>query len=389
MEEPKGLQETSVVEIIRDLLIFLIIFEAEKKAKNKQAKEYVSLFLKTILPVLVYETSVCLNNTSGFSKSDFLGEEMESFIKDERHSIKRNIVQSSKTPKTASKMGLDFNSKTYDIVITIKNNALLYLNYEKYFDDINYSEKWGCLFTYPRAILTAIFMAYKFDYNIDEIITGLSGVITKTSESIDLFFSGEQYSYSVFKLFNNSKNITALDKAFIMYRYRMISSISQIEKVLPEILIDYKWNDIINFHLFFIKWKAVIIEIVGKELMMLDTNFSRSILQQLDCLLESSFFKSNRTIRNNIHYTNVTYPNEYNLKTINDEQDAYLKTLKVAFDKCINIDIDDECRKMTAFSAYCLDKNIPLSEIEKYNYYYYVKFLLSTKLKSLKEHFRR
>ena len=385
MEETKGLQEASVVEIIRDVLIFLILFEAEKKAKNSQAKEYVSLFLKTILPVLVYETSVCLNNTSGFSKSAFLGEEMESFIKDERHSIKRNIVQSSKTLKTASEMGLDFNSKTYDIVITLKNNTLLYLNYEKYFDDINNSEKWGYLFTYPRAILTAIFMAYKFDYNVNEIITGLSSVITKTSESIDLFFSGEQYSYSVYKLFNNKQNITDLDKAFIMYRYRMISSIEQIEKTIPEILPDYNYFDIINFHLFFIKWKAVFIDIVGRELMVLNTEFSKDLLQKIDSSVSSSFYKSNRAIRNNLHYTNISYPEKKDMELIKTAQDSYLGIIKEVFDKCITIEVDNECQKMTAFSHYCSEHNIPLSELEKYNHYYYVKFSFSKIIKKLKE----
>ena len=83
----------------------------------------------------------------------------------------------------------------------------------------------------------------------------------------------------------------------------MISSVTNIERVLPSFSIDLGNNCVISLKKFFRKYKAIIIEIVGEELKNMDTEFCCNIKRSLESDIQNdSFWKLNRIIRGNLHY---------------------------------------------------------------------------------------
>lgn len=373
----KELCKESIVEIMQDLVCFVYILEVVKRQKNIEAKNYVSLFLKTILPVIEYEIAIFFEETQIISKNDFFNPGMKKRVFAEREAIKRIIVNSSKPLITAQEMGLNFNEKVYDMNIKIYKNTLQDMNYETYVDNVKNSDFWLDLFSSPKKVLTAMLMGLNYDISIDELISALDDSIVKTSLDFDEKFDGERLSYSVYKLFSQADFLTNRDKIFILYRYRMVTSVLAIEKNLPKLEIKKNNDIIIDFHSFFRKWKAMIVGIIGKELSELKTDFSLNLQRKIDDnIVNKKFFQYNRKLRNNLHYTTIEILSQKALELIDSGQKIYFDIIVSSFDKCLYIDVDKECRTMTGFLKACQDKELPPDEITRNYYYYYIKYLL-------------
>lgn len=373
----KELCKESIVEIMQDLVCFVYILEVVKRQKNIEAKNYVSLFLKTILPVIEYEIAIFFEETQIISKNDFFNPGMKKRVFAEREAIKRIIVNSSKPLITAQEMGLNFNEKVYDMNIKIYKNTLQDMNYETYVDNVKNSDFWLDLFSSPKKVLTAMLMGLNYDISIDELISALDDSIVKTSLDFDEKFDGERLSYSVYKLFSQADFLTNRDKIFILYRYRMVTSVLAIEKNLPKLEIKKNNDIIIDFHSFFRKWKAMIVEIIGKELSELKTDFSLNLQRKIDDnIVNKKFFQYNRKLRNNLHYTTIEILSQKALELIDSGQKIYFDILTSSFENCLYIDVDKECRTMTGFLKACQDKELPPDEITRNYYYYYIKYLL-------------
>ena len=373
----KELCKESIVEIMQDLVCFVYILEVVKRQKNIEAKNYVSLFLKTILPVIEYEIAIFFEETQIISKNDFFNPGMKKRVFAEREAIKRIIVNSSKPLITAQEMGLNFNEKVYDMNIKIYKNTLQDMNYETYVDNVKNSDFWLDLFSSPKKVLTAMLMGLNYDISIDELISALDDSIVKTSLDFDEKFDGERLSYSVYKLFSQADFLTNRDKIFILYRYRMVTSVLAIEKNLPKLEIKKNNDIIIDFHSFFRKWKAMIVGIIGKELSELKTDFSLNLQRKIDDnIVNKKFFQYNRKLRNNLHYTTIEILSQKALELIDSGQKIYFDILTSSFENCLYIDVDKECRTMTGFLKACQDKELPPDEITRNYYYYYIKYLL-------------
>ncbi len=104
----KGLSELSILEMERDLFCFIYIFESQKYCKDLEARNYVSLFLKDIAPVIGYEIANCFENTAGMSKDELFNTGIKKSVKNERDRIKRIISKSSNISSVKKEMGLDF-----------------------------------------------------------------------------------------------------------------------------------------------------------------------------------------------------------------------------------------------------------------------------------------
>ena len=159
----KRLSELSILEMERDLFCFIYIFESQKYCKNLEARNYVSLFLKDIAPVIEYEIANCFENTAGMSKDEFFNTGIKKSVKNERDRIKRIISKSSNISSVKKEMGLDFMQKTYDMNIKLCNGCLQDMNYEMFMDDLKNSDFWSSLFSFPKRILQAIFMGLNYD----------------------------------------------------------------------------------------------------------------------------------------------------------------------------------------------------------------------------------
>lgn len=380
----KGWSLETIYEIIGDLICFEFILKIKTLIKDIEVKTYLSQFLKILAPIYAYEIANSLQKFGIMNKNDFFNPGMSQKIHDERQrAIKCIIVKSSRKEEIAQDMGLDFNNKVYDMNIIIGNNKLFGMNYEDYMDRVDEEnfDFWESLFDFPRRTLDAFILSLNFDINLDNVFENISEQLEQIALDVENKLHCSRYSYSSYTLFSKSKSLDIIDKIFILYRYRMISSVTNIEHVLPSFSIDLGNNCVICLKKFFRKYKAIIIEIVGKELKNMDTEFCNNIKRSLESDIQNdNFWKLNRIIRNNLHYgKTITLKNE-ELAIVDHYQTVYLNIISEHMVDNLNIQIDKECKRMTEFLNACQQKGLTKSDIDKYYYYYYVKFKLTGKI---------
>lgn len=383
-EIKNGWSLETIYEIIGDLVCFELILKMKSLVKDIEVKTYLSQFLKILAPMYAYEIANSLQSLGIMNKNVFFNPGMDKKVREERQkSIKHVIVKSSRKEDIAREMGLDFNNKVYDINIIVRNNELFGMNYEDYMDEIQEDDfaLWESLFDFPRRALDAFILNLNFDINLDDIFDQFSSQLEQIASDIEKKLLCSRYAYSSYMLFSKSKALDAIDKVFILYRYRMISSATNIEHVLPSFNINLGNNCVISLEKFFRKYKALIIEIVGEELKNMDTEFSSNIKDSFkNTIKNNKFWTLNRTIRNNLHYVETKMLTEEELEIIDYYQPSYLNIInKHIFDN-LNIQLDKECITMTKFTKACQKKGLTKSDIDKYYYYYYVKFKITGKI---------
>lgn len=378
-EEKRGWSSDAIYEILRDCLCFELILEVKRRMNYIEAKNYLSMFLKSLAPVLVYEVADSLEKIDIMMKKDFFNSGMNKKVQQERQKfLKRDILKSSLPGETQKEMGLNFNELVYDMNVILKDDELLDMNYEIFMEDITGDfEFWDSLFGIPNAVVNAIISGLGFDFKLENVFTSNKENFVKLSEIAESELAGQRYSYSVYKLFSRGKNLELQDKVFILYRYRLLSSIHHLERVIPQLTIMRDNVVIVDGKAFFRKYKATVIEIVGKELLLLNSAFGQDIAKQIEeKIIDKRFFSLNRKLRNNIHYSNIEVLEAEEINLVDMYQNAYIDLLVQYIKDKLYIDIDDECKTMTSFLNECMKKGIRRGEIEKnyeklYLRYYY------------------
>lgn len=381
--EEQGWSISTICELLRDWMCFEFILEVKRRMADVEAKNYISMFLKTLAPVMVYEVAESLEKLGIMKKDDFFNPGMKKKVQLEREkSIKKIIVKSSQPQLIEQDMGLDFDSKVYDINILVKDNRLLDMNYEIFNENISEDfEFWDSLFRLPRNMLNALLSVLHIQMNIDDMYSKMENEMDEIVTKIENEFSCERYSYSVNKLFSVNTQLEDIDKIFILYRYRMITSADKLEKVMPDFKMSIERVDIVDFKTFFRKYKAIIICIIGDELRNMDTLFAENIKDDIQNKVDNEdFWSVNRKLRNNIHYVKTEVMTNEELEMIDRYQTVYIDVLKEHLEKNIYIDIDKECKTMTGFLKSCQDKGMSKEDIDKYYFYYYVKYLIFGKV---------
>lgn len=385
IDETKTSWSTDTIhEIIGDLACFEILLKIKNLVKDVETKIYLSQFLKMIAPLYAYGIANSLQNFGIVDKKDFFNPGMNKKIQSEREkAVKYIIVKSSQKEKATCEMGLNFNKKAYDMNLVLCNNKLMSMNYEHYIDKIDEKEIdfWNSLFDFPRRTLNAFILAFNFDTSLDDLFVHFSEQLEEIASDIENKLVCNRYSYSSYTLFSLSKTLDTLDKIFVLYRYRMISSATNIEHVVP--LVDIKIGDkiIVSFKKFFRKYKALVIDIVGEEIKNMDTEFSCAIKEAIQRKIDNNkFWKLNRTIRNNLHYVETKLLAKEDLAIVDHYQQIYLSIINDYILDNLNIHISKECIDMTNFLKACQEKGMTKSDIDKLYYYYYVKFKITGKI---------
>lgn len=383
-EVKNGWSMDTIYEIISDLFCFEFILKIKTLIKDVEAKAYISQFLKIIVPVYAYEIANSLESFGIVKKEDFFNSGMNKKVQAERmRAIKQVIVKSSQCEKIAQEMGLNFNNKIYDMNIVLRNDDLVGMNYEDYIDRIDDgdTEFWESLFDFPRRSLDAFLDSLNLDINLDNIINENIETLKKVAMEVERELHFNRYSYSAYTLFSKSNSLDMRDKIFMLYRYRLISSVEYIEKALPPFNINLGDKYIVSLHGFFRKYKALIIVIIGEELKMLDTKFGSVIKNEIDSKIQCrKFFPLNRTVRNNLHYKETKVLSQEEIELIDQYQPVYLSTIKNLVLENLNIDVGKECIRVTNFFNACLNKGLDKKEVLKYQSYYYLKFLIFGKV---------
>lgn len=329
-------------EIFNDLLCADYLLEIKKQLKDIEAKNYFAWFLKPIISTVVYETNVFLKKFNQGKIKNLFKEGIYDKVREARMlAIKENITQSKKTQDIIKKMGLNFNSKIYDCNIVLSKDELIDLNFEMYYENTDDTDFWDALYKTPKVYLDVIFSLLDFEKFISELYTVSKGKIATIALNFDEEKELRRYSYSVYNLFLKSKNLTQLDKLFILYRYRKLKSFQVISKYLPDEQVIYNGINILNFDRFFKKFTALTICTIGEELMNLKSIFSAQIILELDKQIDKSFYPLNRQLRNNIHYSEIKLLSNAELKQLNDWQSKYIDIVLTSFDNVLNINLED------------------------------------------------
>lgn len=372
----------TVSEIIGDLFCFELILEIKRRMKNEEAKAYVGNFLRILAPIYIHEITTALNKLGIVSKDKLLEPTMSKRINAERQlSTHKVIVNSNEAAKAVKQMGISFDRKVYDINIIVKNGELYDLNFESQIAPVDDLDFWNYLFCLPRTMLNAALSVLSPDFSLQEIFDNGSEKLNSLANQLDEAFSFSRYSYSTQRLFQHSVNLETLDMILILYRYRMITSVNILSKYLPSFCITISERKVADMNLFFQKYRALIITILGDELRQLNTPFANLIKTEIaDVIADTSFFSLNRKLRNNLHYETTNLLLESELNIVQQNQMLYLSVFEKSFRSCLHVDVDKECKTMTGFSNAFRSSGMTKEELDKYYYYYYLKYRITGKL---------
>ncbi|MBR3767058.1 MAG: hypothetical protein IKL10_02330 [Clostridia bacterium] len=372
----------TVAEIVGDLLCFDLILEIKRKMKNEEAKAYLGSFLRILAPVYVHEIANALDRLGIVSKDKLLEPTISKRINAERQlSAHKVIVNSNEATKAIEEMGISFARKVYDINIIAKNGILYDLNFESQVSPVEDFDFWNYLFCLPHTMLTAAFSTLSPDFSLQEIYDKSSSKLDTIAIQLDEVLSFSRYSYSAQKLFQHTVHLETLDKILILYRYRMITSINVLSKYLPNFQVTMGKRQIADMSLFLDKYRALIITIMGDELCQLDSSFANQIKIDIkNFIVDSSFFSLNRKLRNNLHYETTNILTEEERYIIRQNQMTYLSIFENSFRANLFIDIDKECEIMTGFSNAFRTSGMTKEELDRYYYFYYIKYRITGKL---------
>lgn len=372
----------TVSEIIGDLFCFELILEIKRRMKNEEAKAYIGNFLRILAPIYIHETATALDRLGIVPKDKSLEPTMSKRIYAERQlSTHKVIVNSNEAVKTIKQMGISFDHKVYDINIIAKNGELYDLNFESQIAPVDDFDFWNYLFCLPNTMLTAALSVLSPDFSLQEIYNNGSDKLNSIASQLDEALSFSRYSYSTQKLFQHSVHLETLDKILILYRYRMITSVNVLSEYLPSFYVTISERRIADMNLFFQKYRALIITILGDELRQLNTPFANLIKTEIASIItDANFFSLNRKLRNNLHYETTNLLLESELNIIQQNQMLYLSVFEKRFRACLHVDIDKECKTMTGFSNAVRSSGMTKEELDRYYYFYYLKYRITGKL---------
>lgn len=380
-ESNKSLSISTINEVLQDTYFFYLLLEIKRKLKNIEAKSYLTMFIKGLAVAFDYELSVCLENCNILEKKKFFkSNSMKNKVMEERQWVHQSIYDSKKINKKVLDMGIDFDNEVYDINVVVKNNKILDINFEQYNEDENL-DFWDSVFYLNEEVLEAILKVLdeKFGTDIFKISNEMVAkyIDDNLLNTIRNKLNGKRYSYQSHKLFSKSSNLKEIDKIFILYRYRLITSIIMISSLFNnknyQMIIDPLFK--LDFGNYLKKYKALIISIIGNDLLKMNTDFSNNIIKEFENKIDKNFYSINRKLRNNIHYSNITCLTEEELKIIDKNQDLYLKIVLKYLNKnmCLHIESDDI--SMTNFLKCCIKKGFNKDEIYDNYEKLYLKYL--------------
>jgi len=381
--EKSGWSIETITEMVNDWMAFEFILELKRRMKNVEAKNYLSTFLMTIAPVIVYEVAESLELLGIVPKKDFFNPGMDKRVQIEREKfVKRIIVKSSQPELIEKEMGLNFKEKVYDINVLVRNNELMDMNYELFNRNIKEDfEFWDSLFGLPKGLINTLFSCLNINKRIEDVYDAIDENLSGLAEKMEQEFVCERYSYSVQKLFSEADGLEDIDKILILYRYRLVTSAIRIEKAVPDFNISIGEIRVFDINAFIRKYKAVVICIIGSELNAMNTEFAQNIQADMQSKIgDGPFWGMNRKLRNNIHYQRTEILTKDEINALDKFQEAYFEIIYDHFARCIFIDIDKECKTMTGFLKACKNKGMGKEEIDKHYYYYYMKYILFGRL---------
>lgn len=371
----------TIEEILGDMLCFDLILEIKRHCKNIETKCYLSHFLKILAPVYCYEVIHALDDMGVIAKKQQFEKEFLDFINEQRqNTLKRVITTSRQVKKVIKEMGINFDRITYDMNVVVKADQLLDMSFEDNIDTITHEDLWEIMFALPERLVKVILSGMTGEKIDFDIYNKVEDKILLASQIADHHLGGKRYSYATCRLFKKNTTLTETDKIFILYRFRLITSIQTISKLVPNLNLSSNSKTYYDINYFFRKYKALVVAIIGAELKELNSSFATKIQEDIDGEVNKSFFRLNRKLRNNLHYTETDVLTEDEMNCVDRNQNIYFKILRKHITSCFSLDIDAECKFMTRFSEAYRNSGITSEDFNQNYYYYYEMFRKTGKL---------
>lgn len=326
----KNNEKQSINEIINDAFWLGFILELKRKVSNISKKEVLASFLIFFSSIFTYETL-----KSNYGK---LTEKRAVTLKQINDYRMYNLkyvhnIGAKNTEKILSEMGVDFENYVFDLTLFVNNDKLIDTNFRNW--NSNKKEYFELLdgivatpFRWIEILLPGLFN------QIERILIEL---IDKYLNKIDEF-ELEKKPYASSRLFS-SANIDNNEKIYILQRYGLVKTIMLLDKLMKENIVFSIGNIEINSNHFFIKIKAIIIELFWN-----DNKRNLSVLNKIfelnNAKIDKRFYILNRKIRDNIHYNWITDIREDEHQFVSNNQDIYLKNIIQVFNKHIDIKFD-------------------------------------------------
>lgn len=320
-----------VNEIINDAFWLGFILELKRKTSNIAKKEVLSSFLIFFSPIFTCET---LKSNYGelSGKRNITSTQINNY---RMHNLKYvHNMESKDTNKLLTEMGIDFENYVFDLNLLVNNNNLIDTNFrnwnsnkEEYFELLD-----GLVATPFRWIEMLLPGLFK---EIEEILIDL---VDRYLNNINEF-KLEKKPYASSKLFSGA-NINNNEKVYILQRYGLVKTVILLDKLMKESIVFNIGNMEINSNHFFIKIKAIIIELFWndnkKHLSILNKIFELNNIE-----IDKRFYTLNRKIRDNIHYNWIVNIKEEEYQFVSNYQCRYLKNVIKVFDEHLHIEFDD------------------------------------------------
>lgn len=282
---------------------------------------------------------------------------------------------------------INFEDLVYDMNIISDRKDVFSTNFNQYYDDIeeNYIF-YNSMSIFLEDSVKEILEHALFEPSILYENEKYKKILATEAFQIDKDKPLKRFSYSVYKLFENNQYLENKDKYFILNNLSLLKS----SLMIPESICINIGNDkksFIDLSMSKLKYHSIIIDKIGEALMTLKTKFSKKILGKLnEIIIEPSFYRINRKLRNNIHYTSISKFTESEKAILLAYQTLYLETIIDFIEKELNLDIDRQVISMTEYLQNIKVDGINKDKIYKCHYFNYLKFLLKRKLSKKTTH---
>lgn len=383
----------SLYEILQDNFSLVLIGEVNNNINNIEAKNAIYEFIIDFSPVLIYEAYLYLKNKNLTKENEFYTSiELKEKVKEYRMlTTKKKVMNSDYIKSIIEKMGISFNEDVYDINVVVKNKEIKGFNFaeynkmkEKSFFEMCYSTN----LKFAKVTFKDLTKIFEIDYN--NIIDKIIGSINKDMEKLKNSLSGVRYSYKSSKLFRYS-TIQNEDKLFILYRFNILNTIIELKKFFKKtkIIINIGNDFVIDIDKFMDKIIALEIDILGRDIRSLNTNFVKKLSNDLDSKFlnikigdsQYNFYQLSRKLRNNIHYERIEKLDNDIYSLIENLQEKYLQMIYNEMINNIIFSLDEEDVMINMFFDYCNRNGIEQQEIKEnyrdyYTQYFYKRFII-------------
>lgn len=374
----------TVYELMNDMVCFEFIRSIMERMENIEAKGYINSYLKLFAPIFIHELVNALDKLGIVAKADQLSPTVQHFINQERQRSVKNVITKSPRAESAIKeMGINFSHEVYDINIVVRNGTLMDTNFELYADPLEKIDLWNQMFATPRALLSVFVDAFlqHSSFDLREIWHTIEGELAELAQRVDNSLSCTRYSYPSCRLFSTASELTLSDQILILYRFRLISSARIIPEVIPPLSLETGGIKAVDTSRFFRKYRALVIEILGQQFKEPPTEFTARIIEALEKNIDNkSFFRLSRSLRNNLHYETTNILTSTEIELVEHYQNIYLATIVELFSACLTVNIDKECRQVTAYFKACMDRGMSQEAIARHSYLRYLVYTITGKL---------